>query len=669
MSAIYGRVGRTKAQGFTDLFENEYEKKCKIDAYSHSEQDGSLYATFGECLQYITQESINEKLPIAGKDLLFTADLILDNRDYVIARLESSLDKDELAAEADGSLVFRLLEKEPKEAAKHLLGMFAYAVYNETERSLTLTADPVASRCLYYYYDNNQVVFSTILAPLIKWCPSIEFSEEYLKDYLGAPGLMPNILSDISPFKNIYMLNPGSRVEFLFTDSEVQRHEEFYLDWSTGRGITDGAIGSFTHRKSPDDYLKDFRKIYSDCVKSACRTKDNVAISLSSGFDSSSVGALAAITLQESHKNLYTFTYVPFEKPATDHNTNNIHDESKPVKEIGAMYPNMIQQFLNNDGKNCVEDLPDITNTLEIPIKAVANMPSLFEVFQKAREKNCRILLTGQTGNASVSCGYIDHVLFDLYLHHHYIRLIKYLFNFSKDVGESRKKALTGVLRMCRWEKMMLRKSAQSPAYYPAGEGGLYSWINADCLMDWDLTERFKKAGSSFSRVNLRDANAAKDFLTSRACHSYLGVYETKAGLKNGVILRDPTRDPRIIWFCYNLPYHLFAFNGRTRWLIREGLKDLLPSSITTNQIRYGVQNSDCGRRLLRDKNAVNRLLKENADRAGACVDSHIMDLIIPDRLPKLSDSENGDLPQSTEVELLTAFGFLSFINWGHKTI
>ncbi len=666
MSAIYGRVGRTKAPDFSEFFENDYKKKCLIDVYSHLEQEGRLYVSFGECLQHITEESLKEKLPIAGNDLLLTADLILDNREYIAERLapSSSEEREQLLTEPDGSLLYKLLEKDSKDAAKHLLGLFSYAVFDEKKQSLTLTADQVASRCLYYYYDKDQVVFSTILAPLVKWCPDTDFSLEYLKDYLGAPGLMPNILSDISPFKNIYMLNPGSQVTFTFSASDILRQEEFYIDWTSGRGITDGAIGGFTLRNNPSDYLKDFRKIYTECVKSACRTKDNVAISLSSGFDSSSVGVLAALTLQAQAKNLYTFTYVPYEKPAKDFNANNIHDETIPVKEIGAMYPNMVQTFLNNNGKNCVEDLQDITNTLEIPIKAVANMPSLFEVFKKAGENNCRILLTGQTGNASVSCGYIDHILFDLYLNHHYIRLIKYLFSFSKDVGESRKKALLGVFRMCRWEKKMLKKSKNAKAYYPALSQRLYPWINSEMLMDLDLTSRFKKAGSSFSQVSLRHHEAAKDFLTSRSCHSYLGAYETKAGLKNGVILRDPTRDPRIIWFCYNLPYHLFAYQGKTRWLIREGLKDLLPKSITANQIRYGVQNSDCGKRLLRDEKAVNQLMKEKADRAKLLVNKSIFSLIHPELLPELKDQYyHGELPQLAEVQLLTAFGFLAFLN------
>ena len=72
-------------------------------------------------------------------------------------------------------------------------------------------------------------------------------------------------------------------------------------------------------------------------------------------------------------------------------------------------------------------------------------------------------------------------------------------------------------------------------------------------------------------------------------------------GLYHGIIIRDPTKDIRMMSFCYHLPYHLFAYQGTPRWLIRGNLQDLLPASLLDNWMRYGVQNSDWFVRIIRD--------------------------------------------------------------------
>lgn len=74
---------------------------------------------------------------------------------------------------------------------------------------------------------------------------------------------------------------------------------------------------------------------------------------------------------------------------------------------------------------------------------------------------------------------------------------------------------------------------------------------------------------------------------------SYIGEFETKLGLHYGLVFRDPTRDCRMIHFCYHLPYRYFAYQGTPRFLIRSAMKGRLPDAILDNWMRYGVQNAD----------------------------------------------------------------------------
>ena len=72
---------------------------------------------------------------------------------------------------------------------------------------------------------------------------------------------------------------------------------------------------------------------------------------MSSGLDSASIGVLAARLLEKERKNLYTYTYVPYENEA--HTAKNlVTNEESDVRRIASQYPNMKLTFLNNSGKN-----------------------------------------------------------------------------------------------------------------------------------------------------------------------------------------------------------------------------------------------------------------------------------------------------------------------------
>jgi asparagine synthase (glutamine-hydrolysing) len=97
------------------------------------------------------------------------------------------------------------------------------------------------------------------------------------------------------------------------------------------------------------------------------------------------------------------------------------------------------------------------------------------------------------------------------------------------------------------------------------------------------------------------DSKQYPDFLDSTGLFIYLGIFETKFGLYTNMLLRDPTKDIRMLSFCSELPYNVFVYNGETRWLIRHNFKDLLPSSILDKWQQFGYLNADWVIRVERD--------------------------------------------------------------------
>lgn len=582
MSAIWGLVSLSDTIAdapFTEeqlrCMEAPYHQKCQIDCY----QSVSLPQIYTGCgIQHITKESQKELLPIHDKErkLIFNADCILDNREELISQVDAT------AEEPDGTLMYLAYLKWGIQCASHFRGLFSFVVYDLARNTLYLASDQLSSRSLYYYREENTIVFSTLIEPIRKVFPKLSFNEYYFKDYLTAPGLMPNISANETPYENLYKLNPGTYLTI--TPSGIQ--ETSYWNPSMDN--------KFPKCRNASEYRDAFFQLYDSCVRDAMRCQGNVGVSMSSGLDSATVGVLAARTLQKQGRELMAYTYVPYLKPTLHSAKNNVLDETDDVRLIHAMYPNIVPHFLNNQGRNCIESLSDSLSILEFPFKAYVNLPNLREIYDSSAKDGCKVLLTGQCGNSTVSHGYIDDVLYDLYENKHYLKFLRFLNHYSKTVKESRKQAFLGCLRYFQYSKKQYRSTRFR--YQPTN-----SFLSEEILENYPMQHRYQESGNQLLvQVPISGAFFHRS-LYKAAIYTYMGELETKMGLYYGIVIRDATKDMRMMSFCYHLPYEYFAWNGTPRWLIRDSFQELLPSKLLNNWMRYGVQNADYISRITRD--------------------------------------------------------------------
>ena len=136
-------------------------------------------------------------------------------------------------------------------------------------------------------------------------------------------------------------------------------------------------------------------------------------------------------------------------------------------------------------------------------------------------------------------------------------------------------------------------------------------YLNKKIYNNYPVEERFSCSGYENAEITPMDENKYRKSLINHPSFVYIGEIETKMGLQNGIVIRDPTRDARMISFCYKLPYQYFVYMGMPRCLIRRNLKDLIPNKILRNWRRYGEQNADWLLRIKRDKDSVIKTLSE----------------------------------------------------------
>lgn len=603
MSAIWGNISYTGKQPDNTLFllDAAYRTSCRIDCIKNISENGCI---MGCGIQYITAEARSERLPIYDDKtgIFFTADCILDNRKELIAKLNL---RD--ASVPDGMIIFKAYLKWGIECVSRLRGLFSFAVYESSKNTLYLAADQTSGRCLYYYRHNDGITFSTLLAPIKELHPCLEANSDYFRDFLTSPGLMPNITPRETPFRSVYKLTAGT---FLSITPDAVIETSYWTPQSDK---------AFAVYKNAAEYGAAFRELYSKCVRDALRTDGETAITLSSGLDSGSVGAFAAKHLQAAGKKLYAYTYVPCE--AVGKAPKNLStDETADVLRFAEMYPNVLTHFLNNNGKNCLEDMGTVLGIMEIPVKAVVNLPNLLEIYKNARNDGCKLVLSGQSGNSTVSNGYIDNILYDLCSSGHFITFLLWLNSYSLTVKESRTDALRGCLRYFKYASREYRMPYMHD-YTPQNP-----FLAADILKDYPIRERYSASCIPMYGSLPVPGDIYHKYFYHRAAFAYLGELDTKMGLATGTVLRDPTRDMRMLSFCCHMPYIYFAYKGTPRWLIRGNLRDMLPDAYLNNWLRYSVQNYDWLMRLRRDSDYVKTVLKDSfspaaAEKLGAYID------------------------------------------------
>ena len=606
MSAIWGVIslsGKRINSDLTEVFENEYRRKTKLDSYDSKITE---HAIIGRGLQQITVEDEYDNGIICEDGTIFAADCILDNRKELLKSIFEDSDMSKLGTQdgfeqkkyqniSDSQLLYLAYKKYGMDFVSHCIGSFALAIWNENDRKLTLISDHVASRSLYYTKKEDRVYFSTILSPIVKCIENPAINEQYIKDFLLCDGAKIYTVPGQSHVQDVYLMNPAHVKQF------IEKEETDNNYWDLSQTKPDEAL-------SVEEVIDNFMHIYEKCVNDAKRTKGKIAITLSGGLDSSSIAALAAKDNKEQF--LYSYTSIPDIKVDKD-TQNSIHDESVLVEDIVKMYPNIKPQYLSNAQKSDFTDIEVIQDIFEMPYKT-APFSSHLEICQKASEDGCKVILVGEYGNTSVSFGELDNILYDFYSKKDSSSMIKYAGNYCAHEGINAQEYLMNKLSVFRaYDKFLSQGHSVYDNFVPDNV-----FLSPEILVDYNLPERMKLDTRATLSKGFITAKQYRQFVTGESLQIYLGVLKTKFGLATGTILRDPTMDKRMIEFCYNLKFNYFAYNGKNRFLIREGFAKLLPETIIDRWRLKGVQSADWSERIERDWHILKPVLLDIVSKA-----------------------------------------------------
>ena len=264
------------------------------EAASHRGPDGIRYRTdgnvgFAHLALHITPESLRERQPLAGRQggIILTADARLDNREELISSLtaEGYLEEDQ---PTDADLIMAAYRCWGSNCAEHLLGDFAFAVWDASAGRLFAARDAMAMRAFYYRVEPRRLLFATEVKQILA-APDVPV--RIFEPAVGAHLAGRFALPAWTFYEGIDQLPPAHALLVDASGPHTWRY------WDIDPDLQIRYAGD-------EQYAGHFLEIFKEAVRCRLRSVKPVGISLSGGVDSGSVASTAGWLFKQG-KSVY----------------------------------------------------------------------------------------------------------------------------------------------------------------------------------------------------------------------------------------------------------------------------------------------------------------------------------------------------------------------------
>jgi asparagine synthase (glutamine-hydrolysing) len=507
----------------------------------------------GHALLAATPEAESETQPLEHTEsgCVITGDVRLDNR----GELLSQLGRGE-AAIGDAEILLRAYLQWGDGLAEHLLGDFAFAIWDPRERKLLCGRDAMGMRPLYWHHRPGRLfAFATdVSALLVLRRGQFAVNEARIADFL-VEGL-EGIDKTSTFFHEIFRLPPA---HLLTVDTDGLRQKRYWEPTPEHE----------LRLSTPEEYSEAFLDVFVPAVQCRLRTVGRPATTLSGGIDSGTVSAVARRLLAADQKApLLTFSAV---SPAGERDV-----ETRAIlaaSEIGGLEPHFASYA----------DLPDLLPGLDELLASISepfdgSMTLIRSVYVAAQRRGIRTVLDGAGSDTVFTEGrWTAHLLRSGRWRTAY-REARGWSEFSRgEAGPGRE--LLRCARSAFFPDPILRRARSLQLRLRTGQLVRNTLIDEEFARRVELGERLATLASHSAgllpSIGAERANAID--------HPFLTVgrerYDRVAAVA-GVEPRDPFLDRRVVEFALRLPGEQTFKHGWPKVLLRRTMEGELPAEV-----------------------------------------------------------------------------------------
>ncbi|MBS0617604.1 MAG: asparagine synthase (glutamine-hydrolyzing) [Spirochaetes bacterium] len=441
-------------------------------------------------------------------------------------------------------------------------GMFAFVLYDIGKDYVFAARDRFGVKPLYYYRAGAALAF----ASEIKQFTTLPGFNAQLNKRRGYDFLLYGLHEHTEEtfFENVHIVSPGSyfygsRDSLLATERRLATQKWYIFP----------ADKKF--RGSFKDAAHEFHALLKDSIRLRLRADVPVGSCLSGGLDSSAIVCVMNELLREQGAHALQKTFSACAKERAFDEREFI---DAVVKHTGVkghyVYPQLKDLFKISDRVLWHQDQPYGSTSIF----------AQWNVFQLAHKHKVKVMLDGQGADEQIG-GYSSFFM----------------------------PWLASLVRSFRWLKLV--KEAQALNRIHGVNFGRLSWFAANTLLpipvrrylkqklrgvtmapDWLNMQRFGFAPYDLPReLGMTTSRSIRELSLSMLLGSNLQMllhYEDRDSMAHSVESRVPFLDYRLVEHVYSLPDSYKIYNGQTKYVLREGLKDVLPHEIYSRNTKLG---------------------------------------------------------------------------------
>jgi asparagine synthase (glutamine-hydrolysing) len=451
---------------------------------------------------------------------------------------------------SDTEVILHAYEIYGDACVEHLRGMFAFAIWDGRKQRLLLVRDRLGIKPLYYSRNDEQLLFaSEIKAVLAGSDGAPTFNRDVLPEFLASRF----IAGESTFFAGVDKLLPGHLLTW-HADSGVTIRRY----WRPGR-VQDEA------GRTREDYVRDVRQQLESAVRRHLVSDVPVGLFLSGGLDSSALAGLMAPMMSEP---LQTFS-VGFSERAA----NELEFARLAAHRVGARHREVVvtpEQFFAHLPKLIWHEDEPIAFTSSVPLNIVSKLAS----------QEVKVVLTGE-GADELFLGY-DYryrvTALNAQLAAYYQKLVP--SPLRKAVAAS-VPALPRKLR--RYVQRSFLALDNSPRALFFENFSVFNHKQRAQL----LKQHDQGREEALFAQGLAYFDAGGDEFLSCMSHADLQTYMVELLMKQdqmsmaaSIESRVPFLDDTLVEFVTSIPTRHRLRHGRTKALLRDAVKDVVPEAI-----------------------------------------------------------------------------------------
>ena len=436
-------------------------------------------------------------------------------------------------------------------------GMWAFAVYDRKEKTVFLSRDRFGVKPLYYYHKDGSFIFASEGKQIIMMAGH--------RFRVNRPRLMEYMIRGVhdhteeTMFMDIMQLRGGC--------SMLYRMEKDSISVKRYYDLSETVPGN----ESFEEAAANFRKCFENAIRLRLRADVPVGYCLSGGLDSSSIVCMAdSIIKKDGLKVEQESISSCFE--------DKRYDEQEYIDEV-LKHTEVRGHKIFPQGSSVLDDLDDVLWHMDEPFGSTS-MYAQWNVFKGAKEHGLTVMLDGQGADEQLAgyTGFYSVILAE------YLRKLR-LRRFRHEL-ECYKKLRASTEKYVNSKKIIIE--AVIGAFLP-GKLQKFGKIHMFYLKQ-GLPFEPEDIKKTIYGIDLYPAGDSRRYILDQLkCNlSMLLHYEDRNSMAHSIESRVPFMDPELAGCAFRMPIDYKLRDGITKYVVREGLKDVLPDKIRNRYSKLG---------------------------------------------------------------------------------